>query len=172
MKIVVLLAGALLLAQFHPANPPGGVTVNKPWLGNPAPGSPVATNTPFAVNGSPVPGTAAPGRQLVIGPGGTPTWGVTPSPAATGYNGPTPYPTPATPTPGPTFAPAPTAIAGLPSCVPGFLGNQYQVTDQDCSALVLLFGATPLSTAGTGCQIKVYCGGAATGTPTPSWKID
>ena len=111
----------------------------------------IPTASPIAINGSPVPATASPGSYLVSGAGGTPGWVPTPSP-------------------GPTPDLAPTSIAGLPTCVPGILGRKGQVTNQNCGAIT--YYATPLSTAGQGCQAPVYCAGAPTGTPTPGWVLD
>ena len=76
----------------------------------------------------------------------------------------------ATPTSGPTPEASPTAISALPTCDPTHLGLRGRITDQDCPAVT--YAATPLATAGTGCNVGVYCGGAPTGTPTPSWKLD
>jgi hypothetical protein len=47
-----------------------------------------ATSSPFAVNGSAVPGTAAAGQILGIGPGGTPVFTASPAAAATAWPGP------------------------------------------------------------------------------------
>ena len=111
-----------------------------------------ATATPFSVNGSAVPATAAAGNQLIIGAGGTPTWGATPSPAATGYNGVTPYPTPATP------YPTPTGWAVNGSVVP--------VTAVAGLGLVIGPGGTPTWTATPSAAATGYSG--ATPYPTPA----
>ena len=75
-----------------------------------------------------------------------------------------------TPSPGPTPEASPTAIGSLPTCNAASLGLRGRVTNQDCTAIT--YAAAPLPTAGTGCNVAVYCGGAPTGTPTPGWKLD
>jgi hypothetical protein len=75
----------------------------------------------------------------------------------------------ATPSAGPTPAAAPTAIAGLPTCNVAALGLQASVTDQNCAGVT--FHATPVATAGVGCQTNLYCFGAPTASPTPAWVI-
>ena len=168
MRLRYIAYAGIVLVQFHPLIPkhyepqPGAVAPyanpsSLPTLGGDVRG-PIGANTVAALHGQnfPTP-TGSPGNALMVNASGTIVWTATPSPAPT-------------PTPGPTPDIAPTAIAGLPSCVPGLLGRYAQVTDQNCGSVT--FGATPVSTAGTGCQEPVFCGGAATGTPTPAWRID
>lgn len=72
---LVLLFGSTLIMPFSAR----ALTAN----GGGGGGTAAPTASPFSVNGSPVPGTAAPGTYLVSGGGGTPAWTATPAPGAT-----------------------------------------------------------------------------------------
>ena len=169
-----------------------------------AQGSPVWTATvgggggwtggPFAVNGSNVPQTASPWSFLGVNAIGSPTWIPTVSPAATGYNGATPYPTPATPTP---FAVNGSAIAGTANAgsylyigaggTPSFAatpatpyptptgwsvnGSVVPVTAVAGLGLVIGPGGTPTWTATPSAAATGYNG--ATPYPTPTgWAVN
>jgi hypothetical protein len=168
-------AGAIMLVQFHPLTPkhyvpqPGGVAPYANPSALPTAGGdvngPVPQNTIGALHGQAIASpTGSPGNVWGIDAAGRIGWTATPT------FGPTAYPTPATPTAGPTPDLAPTPVAGLPSCVPGLLGRRGQVTDENCTSA--LWGATPLATAGAGCQVGVFCLGVPSGTPTPTWIIE
>jgi hypothetical protein len=144
----------------HPIAPPAF-----PWAGQP--GAPFGNAGSINGQAFAVP-TGLPGQIPVVNASGTIVWTATPTPVPTLSPMPTPTPVP-TASPGPTPDLSPTPIAGLPSCVPALLGRKGQVIDQNCAAEG--YHATPLSTAGQGCQVGVYCGGAPSGTPTPAWVV-
>ena len=109
-----------------------------------------ATSTPFAVNGSPVAGTAAAGKILGIGAGGSPIWTQSPAAGATyAING--------------SAAPA-SAAAGL---ILGIGAGGTPVFTASPGAFTVNGSAAP-ATAAAGLMLLIGPGGTPTFTATPT----
>jgi hypothetical protein len=113
-----------------------------------------ATSTPFAVNGSPVAGSASPQSYLVIGAGGTPTWAPTIANAATA----TPFSVNGSPVPG-------TAAAGL---ILGIGAGGTPVFTASPAPAALVNGSAIPATAAAGLFLFIGPGGTPTFTATPT----